>query len=112
MSYDFDRATLKDVGTTAETIYTAPAGVATLCMALNLANTTSAAVKVTVILHDAATSEDVDLLRDVGIPVSSALPAFGRQKHILKDGDYITIQSDTPDSIDALMSFIEDINSI
>lgn len=112
MAYEFKSASLKDIGLAPETIYTVPAGMDTLCMALNISNTTDAAIKVTVVLHDDSAAEDIILLDEVVIPVGSALPAFGRQKHILMESDYITIESDTADSADAILSFIEDINSI
>lgn len=112
MSYEFKKAVLKDIGTSFATIYTVPAGMDTLCLALNLANTTNSAVQVTVELFDSVLSDHVKLLDNVVIPVSSALPAFGRQKHILQENDYIRIQSSDAASIDAVLSVIEDINSI
>jgi hypothetical protein len=112
MNYEFKKSVLKEVGTSFETIYTTPAGMDTLCVALNIANIINTAVQVTVELYDSASTTHIKLLENVVIPVSSALPAFGRQKHILNEGDYIRIKSSAPDSVDAVLSFIEDINNI
>lgn len=109
-TFNFNRATSIDIGTVEETVYTAPISETCLLIALNLANKLNTGVTVSVILHDAATTDDVYLLRDVPIPTGATLPALGRQKISIANGDYIKVVASEADAIDAIVSVIEDIN--
>jgi hypothetical protein len=109
-SFNFNKQTTIDIGTVEETVYTAPVGETCLLIALNLSNKLNTGITVSVVLHDASTANDVSLLKDVPIPQGATLPALGRQKITISDGDLIKVTSSDVDSVDAIVSVIEDIN--
>jgi hypothetical protein len=106
----FHKVTKQNIGNVEEVVYAAPAGQTCLLISLNLSNKLNTGITVTVTLEDQVTSENINLLTDVPLPQGSSLPALGRQKIIISDGDLIKVTASEPDAIDAVLSVIEDIN--
>jgi len=109
-TFNFNKVTRQDIGDVEEIVYAAPAGETCLLISLNLSNKLPSGITVSVVLHDATSAEDINLLTDVPIPQGAALPALGRQKIIISDGDQIKVTASEADAIDAVLSVIEDVN--
>jgi len=107
---EFKNAVLSAVGTSAETLYTAPVGVDSLVMQLDIANILSTGVQVDVTLTKSGGSP-VYMLKDVPVPAGSTLRVTESQKIVLEAEDLIQITASDVSAVDVVASFIEDINS-
>ncbi len=100
MANVFKNYTSASVGTGATTTYTVPSATTTVMIGCNLANRTSAQIKVDVQVAG------VFLVKGVPVPASSALSVLDG-KVILETTDTIIVTSDTASSCDVLVSVLE-----
>lgn len=108
MANTFKNYTSRDIGTSAVTVgsYTVGASTQTTLIGLTVANTTSGAIEVDVMLNDG--TNDTYIVKGAPIPIGGALVAVGGdQKVVLETNDSIKVVSDTATSADVVMSILE-----
>ena len=88
------------VGTTAETVYTVAASTTSVLIGVNLANVTTAQIKVDV------QAAGVYIVKGVPIPANASLSALDG-KIILEAADTVVVTSNTASSCDVLLSVLE-----
>lgn len=100
MANTFKNYTASSVGKSEETVYTVPEGTTSVVIGCNLANVHTAQVKASV------KAAYVHLVKDTPIPSGSALSVLDG-KVILQQGNTITIESDVDESVDVIVSVLE-----
>ena len=100
MPNTFINFTSSSVGTNEVTTYTVPPSTTTVTIGLNVANTTTSQIKVTV------KAAGVHVVKNAPIPAESALSVLDG-KIILEAADKVTVTSDTATSADAILSVLE-----
>ena len=108
MANIFKNAILSGVGVTAANVYIAPTGNTSICIELDVCNTTSSTVSANVIIRKGA-GGSAFIIKSAPIPTGSALQVIAGQKIVLESGDYLQVQSDTAASIDAVASILQDV---
>lgn len=109
MANTFKNALRANIGTTATTIYTAPAGNTSICIELDISNLVTSTVSANVIVVDSSASNTAYIVKNVPIPTGSALQVIAGQKIVLEAGDFIQVQSDTASSLDAVAAILEGV---
>lgn len=109
MANTFKNAILSGVGTSAATLYTAPTGNTSICIELDLANTTYIGITANVMIVDVSTATTAYIVKSAPIPTGSSLQVVSGQKIVLEAGDYIQVQSSNSSSLDAIGSVLEDV---
>jgi hypothetical protein len=93
----------KNVGIAASTVVTAAAGAQTNIIGMTCANTTNAAVTVSVYIT--RSSVDYYIIRNATVPAGGALvPVGGDQKMVLIASDALKVISSTATSVDVITS--------
>lgn len=96
----------KDVGTSASTVYTAPAATQSTVIGFSAANTTNSPV--TVDAYVTAGGVDYYLVKGATVPNGGALVIVGGdQKVVLEATDAVKVVSSAATSIDAVLSVLE-----
>lgn len=97
----------KNIGLTPVTIYTSLSSKSSICIELDLCNTTGSPVKASAYV----TSGGVDyyVVKNVLIPTESTAQVIAGQKIVLTNGDTLKIVSNTASSIDAVAAILEDV---
>lgn len=102
----FKSAVLQNTGTTATTIYTAPASTTTTVIGLSVANVSGATVSADVTMTKGATT--VYLIKAAPVPVGGTLVVIGGdQKVVLETGNLIQVRSSAVTSLDSVASVLE-----
>ena len=110
MANSFKNRTLRGVGTTATALGAAvAANTETTLIGMTIANITSGVINVTVTLTDNAGTPNVtNLVKDAPIPTGGSLVVLGGdQKVVLEATDAIKIRSNTANSMNAVLSYLE-----
>lgn len=96
---------------TADTIYTVPASTSTIIIGLTLCNINTTAVTASVKIEsntvDTETNENVDLVKDIPIPVGSSVEILSGGKYVLQATDVLKIDCSVSAKIDATLSILE-----
>ena len=98
---------ISDTITTVTTVYTAPSGMSSILVELDIANTASTTVNVDVKINDNSAATEIFLIKAVPIPVGSSLQVIAGQKIVLESLDALKIIS--TDTVDAIASILEDV---
>ena len=108
MAQNFRRYTKNDVGTSAQTLFTADSY--DTVVGISVANITTSSVVASVYINDG--SNDIYLVKDVSIPSGSALQVLdGGAKFVVESGDALKVVSDTASSLDVWVSAVDAISS-
>ena len=108
MAQNFRRYTSNDVGTSAQTLFTANSF--DTVVGISVANVTTSAVNASVYINDG--SNDIYLVKNAPIPVGSALQVLdGGAKFVVQNNDALKVVSDTASSLDVWVSTVDDISS-
>lgn len=109
MANAFKNAQSIGVGTSEVSVYTAPSSTTTTVVGLSCANTTSTSpIKVSIRLNDSSESTHAYVVKNAEIFEGGALVAVGGdQKLVLETGDIIKVVSDTGNSVDVIISLME-----
>jgi hypothetical protein len=104
----FKHAVNKDIGTTPVDVLQIPNGVRTTVIGANLANTTDYdTIVVDVFVVDESSTEAV-YIKGLPIPPQTSVKAITNgEKLILPENSGIRIVSDTPASLDTVLSYVE-----
>ena len=119
MAQDFERAVAADstsdinIGASAVTVFTSNSDDA--IVGIRLANVTTSQIKVDVFVETAAAGGgdlNVYLIKNAAIPTGSSLELNdGGSKIVLQNGDALKVQSDTADSLNCYVSFVDAIST-
>ena len=89
-------------------IYTVGVGKTTIVIGFNICNiTTSSDITVTVEIDAAGTEDNVNIVKNLPIPTGASIEIMSGNKMILNAGDELKITSDAANSVDVLLSIVE-----
>ena len=108
MAQNFRRYTKNDVGTSAQTLFTADSY--DTVVGISVANITTSAVVASVYINDG--SNDIYLVKNAPIPTGSALQVLdGGAKFVVQASDALKVVSDTASSLDVWVSAVDAIST-
>lgn len=102
----FKNALRKNIGTSANTVYTAPSTQRSILIELDVCNTTAAGVMCDAYITSGG--NDYYLVKNTPVPVGGSLQIVAGQKIVLYDGDAIKIVSSAASSLDVVAAILED----
>ena len=106
MANTFKSQGSQNVGTSAVTVYTAPAATTSTVIGLSVANVTASAITVDVTLVKSAVS--TYLIKGAPVPVGGTLIVVGGdQKLVLQTTDAVKVTSSAATSADVIVSVLE-----
>ena len=108
MANTFKNSITGSVGTTGVKVYEAPAATAATVIGVNVANTATQNISVSVMLRDNAGNKCVYLVKNALIVQgSSNVMVGGEQKIVLESTDFISVTSSLANSADVIVSVLE-----
>ena len=108
MANQFVKKLTVDVGTTPETVYTTGATTRSTVIGINIANTTTGPITVSIQFYDDDSEDTGYIVKDVVIAKGTALAAIGGdQKLVLEPADEILVISSAATSADVIVSALE-----
>jgi hypothetical protein len=90
----------------AMTVYTVPSSTTTIVIGLNLANISNTLISVDVQI-DKSVGDTVYIAKSVPIPTGGSLELMTGNKFVLETGDVISVTSSVDDSLDSMLSIME-----
>ena len=106
MANTFKLKTKANVGTATSDVYVVPAATTTVVIGVTLANTTGSSINVGVGITRAST-DDVNLMKNVPIPQGSSFEFMSGNKVVLETTDTLTAVSDVNNSLDVALTIME-----
>ena len=106
MANTFKLKTKANVGVTTSNVYAVPSATTTVVIGVTLANTTGSSINVGVGITRAST-DDVNLMKNVPIPQGSSFEFMGGNKIVLETTDTFTASSDVNNSLDVALTIME-----
>ena len=106
MANTFKLKTKANVGVTTTAVYVVPNSTTTVVIGVTLANTTGSSINVGVGVTRAST-DDVNLMKNVPIPQGSSFEFMGGNKIVLETTDILTVKSDVNNSLDVALTIME-----
>ena len=107
MANTFKNALARNVGTSAVTLYTAPASTNSICIELDVCNTSAAGVTVDVFVT--SSSLNYYIVKSAPVPVGGSLQVVSGQKIVVSNLDAIKVVSSVAASIDVVAAILEDV---
>ena len=107
MANTFKNALSKNVGTSAATLYTAPSSTNSICIELDVCNTSAAGVTVDVYVTSSAVNYYI--VKSAPVPVGGSLQVVSGQKIVVANGDAIKVVSSVASSIDVVAAILEGV---
>ena len=106
MANTFKLKTKANVGVTTSDVYVVPSATTTVVIGVTLANTTGSSINVGVGITRAST-DDVNLMKNVPIPQGSSFEFMGGNKIVLETTDTFVAESDVNSSLDVALTIME-----
>ena len=106
MANTFKLKTKANVGVTTTAVYVVPSATTTVVIGVTLANTTGSSINVGVGVTRAST-DNVNLMKNVPIPQGSSFEFMGGNKVVLETTDTLTAVSDVNNSLDVALTIME-----
>jgi|TARA_R100000008_G_C3550565_1_gene150156 hypothetical protein len=106
MANTFKLKTKANVGTATSDVYAVPTSTTTVVIGITVANTTGSGVNVGLGITRAST-DDINLMKNVPIPQGSSLEFMQGNKVVLEATDTITAVSDVNNSVDVALTIME-----
>ena len=106
MANTFKLKTKANVGVTTSNVYAVPSATSTVVIGVTLANTSGSSINVGVGITRAST-DDVNLMKNVPIPQGSSFEFMGGNKIVLETTDTFTANSDVNNSLDVALTIME-----
>jgi hypothetical protein len=108
MANVFKNSMAVSVGTTGAVVYTTPSATSTTLIGLNVANTNSQNISVSVMVSSPTNNKTVYLVKNALIPVGGAsVLVGGEQKIVLSANDNVQVTSSLASSADVIVSYLE-----
>lgn len=106
MANTFKSYPVKDVGTSAATVYTCPSSTQTTVIGMSMANTTTA--NITTDAYITRSAVDYYLIKGAVVPAGGTLIIVGGdQKVVMQDGDVLKVVNSAAASGDVMASLLE-----
>ena len=109
MANTFKNALARNVGTTAVSVYTAPSAKNSICIELDVCNTTASGVTCDVYITKNTDSLNYYLVKSTPVPVGGSLQVVAGQKIVLSNGDILKVVSSVASSLDVVGAILEDV---
>ena len=106
MANTFKLKTKANVGVTTSNVYAVPSATTTVVIGVTLANTSGSNINVGVGITRAST-DDVNLMKNVPIPQGSSFEFMGGNKIVLETTDSLVAESDVNNSLDVALTIME-----
>ena len=106
MANTFKLKTKANVGVTTSNVYAVPSATTTVVIGVTLANTSGSSINVGVGITRAST-DDVNLMKNVPIPQGSSFEFMGGNKVVSEATDTFTAESDVNNSLDVALTIME-----
>ena len=106
MANTFKLKTKANVGVTTSNVYAVPSATTTVVIGVTLANTTGSSINVGVGITRAST-DDVNLMKNVPIPQGSSFEFMSGNKVVLEATDTFIAESDVNNSLDVALTIME-----
>ena len=106
MANTFKLKTKANVGTATSDVYVVPSATTTVVIGVTLANTTGSSINVGVGVTRAST-DDVNLMKNVPIPQGSSFEFMAGNKVVLETTDTLNAVSDVNNSLDVALTIME-----
>ena len=106
MANTFKLKTKANVGVTTSNVYAVPSATTTVVIGVTLANTSGSSINVGVGITRAST-DNVNLMKNVPIPQGSSFEFMGGNKVVLEATDTFTAESDVNNSLDVALTIME-----
>jgi hypothetical protein len=107
MANTFKNALSRNVGTSAVTVYSAPSSKNSICIELDVCNTTNGGV--TCDAYITSGGNDFYIVKNAPVPVGGTLQVIAGQKIVLTNTDALKVVSSTASSLDCIASILEDV---
>jgi hypothetical protein len=107
MANTFKNALARNVGTSAVTVYSAPSSKNSICIELDVCNTTNSGV--TVDAYITSSSNNYYIVKGAPVPVGGSLQIIAGQKIVLANTDALKVVSSAASSLDVVASILEDV---
>jgi len=99
MANAFKNSITGSVGTTGVKVYETPSATSTTIIGVNIANSVSQNISVSVMMRDTSANKAVYLVKDALVmPGSSNVLVGGEQKLVLETGDFLSVTSSLANS--------------
>jgi hypothetical protein len=109
MANTFKNALARNVGTSAVSVYTAPSAKNSICIELDVCNTTASGVTCDVYITKNTDSLNYYLVKSTPVPVGGSLQVVAGQKIVLSNGDILKVVSSVASSLDVVGAILEDV---
>ena len=109
MANTFRNALARNIGTSAVSIYTAPSAKNSICIELDVCNTTASGVTCDVYITKNTDSLNYYLVKSTPVPVGGSLQVVAGQKIVLTNGDILKVVSSVASSLDVVGAILEDV---
>ena len=106
MANTFKLKTKANVGTATSDVYVVPSATTTVVIGVTLANTSGSSINVGVGVTRAST-DNVNLMKNVPIPQGSSFEFMAGNKVVLETTDTLTAVSDVNNSLDVALTIME-----
>jgi hypothetical protein len=107
MANQFGNATAKNVGTNPVDIYTTGATTRATIIGINIANTSTSDIEVSIKMRD-STSSEYFIVKDTPIARYSALAAMGGdQKLVMAPNNVLIVETNKENAADVIVSYLE-----
>ena len=106
MANTFKLKTKANVGVTTSDVYVVPSATTTVVIGVTLANTSGSSINVGVGVTRAST-DNVNLMKNVPIPQGSSFEFMAGNKVVLETTDTLTAVSDVNNSLDVALTIME-----
>jgi hypothetical protein len=106
MANTFKLKTKANVGVTTSNVYAVPTSTTTVVIGVTLANTSGQGINVVIGITRAST-DDINVLKNVPIPQGSSLEFMQGNKVVLEATDTLTAESDVNNSLDVALTIME-----
>ena len=106
MANTFKLKTKANVGVSTSNVYVVPSATTTVVIGVTLANTSGSSINVGVGVTRAST-DNVNLMKNVPIPQGSSFEFMGGNKVVLETTDTFTAVSDVSNSLDVALTIME-----
>lgn len=108
MANTFKSYTKANIGTSITDAYTVPASTTTVCIGINVANTSGDQIFVDLKIDKSDVSaDDIYLIRNMPLPNGASYEFIAGSKLVLETGDKIQVLSTAATSVDCLVSVLE-----
>lgn len=107
MANTFKNALARQVGTSAVTVYSAPSAKNSICIELDVCNTTNSGV--TCDAYITSGGNDYYIVKNAPVPVGGSLQVIAGQKIVLSNTDSLKVVSSAALSLDIIASILEDV---